>query len=154
MCSHVFRRRRAQALLWLAVAVPLFISLAGLAIDGGVLLDSRRELQSVADGAARAAATRLDQQRLRASGGSEIELDPVLADRAARTYIDGALGGPLAFSYSAPVAQVEIGPRRAHVALHANLHTAFLRIVHIDEVPVEANSFADVQFGIHDGHGG
>ena len=31
---------RAQALLWFTVAIPLFFSIAGLAIDGGVLLDA------------------------------------------------------------------------------------------------------------------
>ena len=47
------RRSAAQALVWLTLALPLFVSIAGLAIDGGVLLASRRQLQSVADGAAR-----------------------------------------------------------------------------------------------------
>jgi uncharacterized membrane protein len=55
------RRSVAQALIWFTLMLPLFVSMAGLAIDGGVLLASRRQLQSVADGAARAGATRLDQ---------------------------------------------------------------------------------------------
>jgi uncharacterized membrane protein len=147
-------RTHAQALLWLTLAVPLFVAMAGLAIDGGVLLSSRRELQSVADGAARAGATRLDKQRLRASGGADVQLDPALADAAARTYVQTALGSAAQVWQSEPETRVDIGPRRVHVWIHASLQTAFLRIVRIDQVPVDASAFADAQFGIRDGNGG
>jgi hypothetical protein len=40
------------------------------------------------------------------------------------------------------------------VVIRANVQTAFLRIVSIDSVPVDASAFADVEFGIHDGGGG
>ena len=80
-------RSAAQALVWLTLALPMFVSIAGLAIDGGVLLASRRQLQSVADGAARAGATRLDLDRLRGSGGADVQLDQGLALEAASTYL-------------------------------------------------------------------
>jgi len=147
------RHARAQALLWLTLAVPLFVAMAGLAIDGGVLLNSRRELQSVADGAARAGATRLDKQRLRASGGADVQLDPALAATAARTYVETALGGAAQVWKGEPETQLEIGPRRVHVWIHAGLQTAFLRFVGVDQVPVDASAFADAQFGIRDGNG-
>jgi hypothetical protein len=147
-------RNCGQALLWTTLAVPLFVCIAGLAIDGGVLLDSHRQLQSIADGAARAAATRVDMSRLRASAGVDIQLDAVLASEAAHTYIDRAVAEAVQTWSGAPDAQVEIGPRRAHIWIRAKLQTAFLRIVHIDEVPVEASAFADVEYGIHDGAGG
>ena len=147
-------RSRAQALLWFTVAVPLFVSLAGLAIDGGILLSSRRQLQSVADGAARAGATRLDMARLRASGGTDVQLDTPLANQTAHTYINNALSDTAAGWSGPPDQSVESGPRRVHVWIRATLQTAFLRIVHIDAVPVEASAFADVEYGIHDGGGG
>ena len=154
MRTRLGERQSAQALLFLTLAVPLVVSMAGLAIDGGVLLSSHRQLQSVADGAARAAATRLDMARLRASAGSDVQLDPVLADQTARTYIEHALRDrPQAWN-GAPGEQVDVGPRRVHVRIDTNFRTAFLRIVHIDEVPVEASAFADVQYGIHDAGGG
>jgi Flp pilus assembly protein TadG len=146
-------RGHGQALLWFTVAVPLFVAMAGLAIDGGVLLDAHRQLQSVADGAARAGATRLDKARLRASGGSDVQLDPVVADHAARAYIATALAGVPDIFPAAPDAAVDIGPRRVHVLIRASLQPAFLRIVHIDAIPVDASAFADVQFGIRDGTG-
>jgi hypothetical protein len=34
----------AQALVWLTLAVPLFVSVAGLAIEGGVLLVEGRAI--------------------------------------------------------------------------------------------------------------
>jgi Flp pilus assembly protein TadG len=148
------RRCRAQALIWLTLALPVFVSLAGLAIDGGVLITTRRQLQSVADGAARAGATRVDASLLRSSGGSEVQLDHTQANDAARTYLHDALSASTLGWQSPPDAQIEVGVRRIHVSVRASLKTAFLRIVHIDSMPVEASSFADLQFGIHDGGGG
>jgi Flp pilus assembly protein TadG len=147
-------RGRAQVILWFTVAVPLFVSMAGLAIDGGQLLSSRRQLQSVADGAARAGATRLDTPRLRASGGTDIQLDASAAQQAAHTYVDEALGGEQPGWQGPPRTSVDVGERRVRVSIQATLQTAFLRIVRIDAVPVEASAVADVQFGIHDGKGG
>jgi uncharacterized membrane protein len=144
----------AQALVWLTLALPLFLSTAGLAIDGGVLLTSRRELQSLADGAARAGATRLDTARLRASGGSDVELDRSLATGAALTYIQAALQSGSGFWSGPPNPQVDVAVRRVHVNVSARVHTAFLRVVHIDDVPVEASAYADVQYGIRNGSGG
>jgi len=146
-------RTRAQALIWFTLALPLCISIAGLAIDGGVLLASRRQLQSVADGAARAGATRVDLDRLRASAGAEVQLDATLAREATWTYLNARLARELDWQ-AEPTARVEVAARQVHVAIQGTLHTAFLRVVHIDSVPVEASAFADVQYGIHAGDGG
>jgi Flp pilus assembly protein TadG len=131
----------------------LFMSIAGLAIDGGVLLTARRQLQSVADGAARAGATRLDLDRLRASGGTDIQLDHTLATQAAVAYLDERLARDLPWQV-APAIVVDTSPRRVHVFIQGTLRTAFLRIVHVDSAPVEASAFADVQYGIRSGGGG
>src|SRR5256885_16813735 len=92
------RRSAAQALVWLTLAIPLFISTAGLAIDGGVLLASRRQLQSVADGAARAGATRLDLARLRDSGGGDGQFVVSLGSETANSYPNERLAGPVAWA--------------------------------------------------------
>ncbi len=147
------RRFTAQALVWLTLSLPLFVSIAGLAIDGGVLLASRRQLQSVADGAARAGATRLDLDRLRGSGGADVQLDQARALEAASAYLDERLAHELAWQVS-PITHVDIGTRRVHVLIQGTLRTAFLRVAHIDSVAVEASAFADVQYGIHAGGGG
>jgi uncharacterized membrane protein len=148
------RRLRAQALVWLTLALPLFVSLAGLAIDGGVLLDERRQLQSVVDGAARAGATQLDVPRLRATGGADVQLDARLAAQTARTYIDQALAADARGWQTAPNTRVDVSQRRVQVQVHVGLPTAFLRIVAVTTIPVDASAYADVQYGIHDGGGG
>jgi Flp pilus assembly protein TadG len=147
------RRSNGQALVWFTLALPLFLSIAGLAIDGGVLLASRRQLQSVADGAARAGATRLDLDRLRGSGGADVQLDPTLARDATWSYLDERLAREVDWT-ALPTAQVDVGVRRVHVVIQGTLHTAFLRVVHIDSVPVTASAFADLEYGIHSSGGG
>jgi uncharacterized membrane protein len=142
----------AQALVWFTVSLPLFVAIAGLAVDGGVLLASRRELQSVADGAARAGATRLDLDRLRASGGSDVQLDQRQAVETAATYVNEQLTRELQWD-ATPVTALEASGRRMRVVIQGTLRTAFLRIVHIDAVPVEASATADVQYGIRGGGG-
>src|SRR5262249_3923830 len=115
---------------------------------------SHRQLQSLADGAARAGATRLDTSRLRRSGGADVQLDQTLAAQAARAYLHDALLDSRNPWQVQPGLEGDVGTRRVHVVIRANVQTAFLRIVHVDAAPVEAAAFADVQFGIHDGGGG
>jgi Flp pilus assembly protein TadG len=146
------RRSPAQALVWFTVALPMFIAIAGLAIDGGVLMASRRQLQSVTDGAARAGATRLDVVRLRGSGGADVQLDHAAALDATQNYLRERLLRDLVWQ-TTPSSQVDVDIRRVHVTIRGTLPTAFLRVVHVDSVPVEASAFADVQFGIHSGGG-
>src|SRR4051812_4526481 len=128
-------RCSAQALVWFIVALPMFLAIAGLAIDGGVLLASRRQLQSVADGAARAGATRLDLARLRDSGGTDVQLDPNLAVEAARDYLDQRLATDSTWQ-ATPRVQIDTSSRRVHVRIQGTLATAFLRVVHVEIVPV------------------
>ena len=145
-------RPATRLFLALVTATTLIVSTAGLAIDGGVLLTSRRELQSLADGAARAGATRVDMDRLRGSGGAEVQLDPLLARAAARAYLDDRLGPELTWQ-SAPDSQIDVSSRRVSVLIQTSVPTAFLRVVHIDAVPLAASAFADIEFGIRDGGG-
>lgn len=147
------QRSRGQALVWMTLMLPLFLSVAGLALDGGLLLITHRQLQSVADGAARAGATRLDVDRLRSSGGIDVQLDQAVAREVALTYIDDALR-----QQRRPVdgvtATLGVTSRRVDVTVQGTVRTAFLRIAHIDSVPLLAGAEANVQYGIHDGQGG
>jgi hypothetical protein len=125
----------------------MFLAIAGLSIDGALLLAARRQVQSVADGAARAGATRLDQQLLRGSGGSAVRLDPVEARAVALDYVTQYLSRDLPWE-RLPTLDVQVSERRVHVVVEGGLRTAFLRIVQIDHVSVGAAAFADVQSGI------
>jgi Flp pilus assembly protein TadG len=141
------RVQRGQVLVFLAVAVPMFMAMVGLAIDGALLLTARRELQSAVDGAARAGATRLDMELLRASGGTEVQLDRTRAEQASLSYLDQALAHDLTWQAS-PVARAVASSRRVHVVVEGRLRTAFLRIVGLNDVLVGATADADMQYGI------
>src|SRR5437764_12162368 len=54
-----------QAIVWVAVMLPLFLWVIGLSADGGAVFAARRELQSVGGGAASAAAMQVDLRAYR-----------------------------------------------------------------------------------------
>jgi len=140
-------RRPAQALVFLAAALPVFVAITGLAIDGALLLAQRRELQSAVDGAARAGATRVNMQLLRASGGSDVQLDVERARAAGAQYLDHALA-PAVVGQSQPRGHIEVTRTRVRVTVDGRLQTAFMRVVGVDEVPIGATADASVQSGI------
>jgi len=72
------RHARAQAVVWVAVLLPaFFLPVLGLSIDASVLFDARRDLQNVADAAARVGAMEIDRDFLVAPGNptGQIRLD-------------------------------------------------------------------------------
>jgi hypothetical protein len=71
--------------LTLVVALAL-LAILGLVADGGLLFARHRELQAVADAAARAGAAQLDEATYRASDGRTAQLDPTQASAAARRH--------------------------------------------------------------------
>jgi Flp pilus assembly protein TadG len=147
MMNSLERGQRGQVLVFLAVALPMFMAMAGLAIDGALLLTTRRELQSAVDGAARAGATRLDMDLLRASGGTDIQLDRTRAEQASLSYLGQALVSDSSWQ-APPTARVMSSSRRVHVVVEGRLRTAFLRIVGLNDVLVGASADADLQYGI------
>ena len=74
---------RGQASVLLVGVVLLGLAFAGLAVDGTRLFTARRDLHNLADSAALAGASALDEARFRASDGAEVSLDAVAARRAA-----------------------------------------------------------------------
>jgi Flp pilus assembly protein TadG len=72
--------------LTVVVALALLATL-GLVADGGLVLARHRELQGVADAAARAGAAQLDEASYRASNGRTATLNPTQAQAAAGRYL-------------------------------------------------------------------
>lgn len=132
--------KSGQAIVWVAVMMPFFLSVVGLAIDGGIAFSARRELQNVADSAARAGAMQIDQRVYRDSSGATVVLDAVAARRVAAEYVAGQ-GSSLA-------AMITAEPRRVVVQVSREVPTGFLRLVGIDTVRISAVALADVRFGI------
>ena len=133
------RPQRGAAMVWLAVMLPFFLSIVGLAVDGGAIFKARRDLQDVADSAARAAAMQIDQNVYRASSGSTIVIDPSAARAVAGDY----LGQVQDLN-----AQVNASQQEVTVQVQRQVPTAFLRIVHIDSAQIGATAVALPRHGI------
>lgn len=129
-----------QAILWVAVMLPLFLSMVGLAIDGGIVFTARLELQNVADSAARAGAMQVDERVYRESSGATVILDITSARYVAAEYV-ASQGVDMG-------ATVVAEPRRVVVRVTRDVATSFLRIAGINRVRIAATAPADVQYGI------
>lgn len=133
-----------QAILWVLVMMPLFLSVVGLAIDGGIVFGARRELQNVADSAARAGAMQIDQAVYRESTGSMLVLDKAAARQVAAEYVAGQ-GRDVS-------AVIEAEPGRVVVQVSREVPTGFLRLLGINTVRIVATAPASVRYGIERGN--
>src|SRR5215207_10940420 len=76
-----------QILVLTVVVALALLAILGLVADGGLILARHRELQGVADAAARAGAAQLDETSYRASNGRTATLNPTQARAEARRYL-------------------------------------------------------------------
>lgn len=76
-----------QILVLTVVVALALLAILGLVADGGFVLARHRELQGVADAAARAGAAQLDETSYRASNGRTATLKPTQAQAAAGRYL-------------------------------------------------------------------
>jgi Flp pilus assembly protein TadG len=129
-----------QAIVWVALMLPLLLSVVGVAADGGLVFDTRVELQNIVDGAARAGATQLDAGAYRQSGGATVALDVRRAEQAARDYLT-AQRVPL-------TATIDARPDRVVVQASEDVPTAFVRIVGLERVRIAAAGTAEVRHGV------
>jgi uncharacterized membrane protein len=131
------RRQRAQAVVWLAAMLPFLLAVVGVALDGALLLSARRDLQDVADAAARAGASQVDLDQLRAD--SRVVLRPDAARQAAYNY--AVYQGVTPEQISAEAGQVVVVVRRT-------VPTSFLGVVQVTSFPVEARGAARARAGV------
>lgn len=134
------RRESGQALIWVTVMLPFFLAIVGLSIDAGTVFDARRELQNVADSAARAGAMQIDQATYRESGGATVVLDQAAARAAAGQYVMSQ--GP-GFA-----ATIDVGSTHVVVQVSREVPTGFLRLVGIGTVRITATAPAAPRYGI------
>jgi Putative Flp pilus-assembly TadE/G-like len=104
------RGEDGQILILTMVVALALLAILGLVADGGLLLARHRELQAVADAAARAGAAQLDEATYRASDGRIAQLDPVQARAAARRHL-GAAGFTGVDAHVIPRGCVHVIPR-------------------------------------------
>ncbi len=129
--------RSGQALLWVALMLPIFLAIIGLALDGGALFAARRQAQNAADAAARAGAQQIDLDRYRATG--EIALDNGWARYVARQYVAGSGGLE---------ATVDIAGNQVIVTVRRDVPLSFLKLVGLGRVRVGATAVAEPFYGI------
>jgi uncharacterized membrane protein len=86
MTSSMPRGERGAVAPLVAMMLLGLLALAALVIDGGLLFAERRDLQGLADGAARAGAMAVDEDVLRETGA--VRLDPAAAQAAAERYLE------------------------------------------------------------------
>ncbi len=137
------RSESGQAAVLVAVMLPLLLAIIGLAIDGGVVFTARRELQNVADSAARAGAMQIDEQAYRDSAGESIVLDTGAARQVAAQYVASQGRGMSAV--------ISAEPERVVVQVSRDAPTSFLRLVGIGTVRISATAPAEVRHGIASG---
>jgi hypothetical protein len=130
-----------QASIVLIGALLIGLAFAGLAVDGARLFTARRDLQNLADSAALAGASAVDEDHFRATGGSEVRLDAVGARRAVDRVLD-ASGLP-------PSTRVDVSvqPDRVVVHLDRPVGMTFLRIVGTRAETIGATASAGPQTG-------
>lgn len=135
--------QNGQAIVWTAVMLPLFLSIIGLAIDGGIVFSARRELQNVADSAARAGAMQVDQRVYRDSAGSTVVLDLETARMVAAEYVAGQGAGLSSM--------IAVEPQRVVVEVSRDVPTSFMRMAGVNMVRIAASAPAEARHGVERG---
>jgi uncharacterized membrane protein len=121
---------RGQTTLLLLVFLGFLVMLVGLVSDGGQTLASRRELQGLADGAARAGASAIDQATF--AHAHTAVINPQQADQAAHAYLAAqGFGGQ---------AQVGTSTRQVVVTLAQTYPLSFAGFLGIPNVTLHAMS--------------
>lgn len=134
-------RQGGQASIVLIGALFIGLAFAGLAVDGARLFTARRDLQNVADAAALAGASAIDEARFRSSDGNEVRLDAIGARQAVDRVL-AASGLPIATRVD-----VDVEPDRVVVHLDRPVAMTFLRIVGLREERIGATASAGPQTG-------
>ncbi|TSD65525.1 pilus assembly protein TadG-related protein [Aeromicrobium piscarium] len=129
MTSH---ERGAASVFVVGMSVVLLLC-AGLAIDGGVGINTRMRVADDAEQAARAGANAVDVGRLRSSG--VVAIDPVQARQAAAGFLAGR-------GYSAGQYSVSVDGTEVSVDVRDSTDTIILSIINIDSYPVSAGATA------------
>lgn len=117
-----------QAAVMVIIVALGFLVLLGLVSDGGMVLSQRRDLQGLADGAARVGAAAVDQGVLRNSGQAQI--DPTQAQARVAAYLQAA-----GFMGSS---QVTPGPADVSVQLTEREPVMFAKFLGIPSVTLHA----------------
>jgi hypothetical protein len=140
MTSFKFREETGAVVPLTAVMLLGLLAVAALVIDGGVLFAERRDLQGLADGAARAGAMAVDEELLRETG--DVRLNPVAARTAAERYLGaGGFQGEV---------QIDADTLSVTVDLEESRPTLMMGLLGVRAVSVTAHAVARPRVGIEE----
>jgi len=131
---------RGQIALMLAAVFPVLVALAGLVVDGGLMLVYYRIGRVTVDSAAVAAATKMDEDAFR-NEGNDVVLQADLACEEAQQYAVFNSRGVVSISCS-------VEANRATVTGRVEAPTLFLRVFGIRSVPFSLSATAELKYGI------
>jgi hypothetical protein len=137
------REDRGAVAPLVAVMLLGMLAMAALVIDGGLLFAERRDLQGMADGAARAGAMAIDEDLLRETGA--VRLDPAAAQAAAERYLEtaGAEG----------TVRIDADTLSVTVDLEERRPTLMMGLLGVRTVDVAAHAVARPRVGIEEAGG-
>ena len=135
------RDERGQASALLVGLLLVGLLLVGLAVDGARFFTARRDLQNVADSAALAGASALDEAAYRSSDGREVRLDPVAARRAVEEIVRAS---DLPASITV---EVDVGPDRIEVRVGRAVRPLFLGLAGVGPQRIGAHATAAPRTG-------
>jgi Flp pilus assembly protein TadG len=143
MTSSMPRGERGAVAPLVAMMLLGLLALAALVIDGGLLFAERRDLQGLADGAARAGAMAVDEDVLRETGA--VRLDPAAAQAAAERYLEaaGAEG----------MIRIDADTLSVTVDLQESRPTLMMGLLGVRTVDVAAHAVARPRVGIEEAGG-
>jgi uncharacterized membrane protein len=137
------RSERGAVLPLVAVMLIGLLALTALVVDGGVLFSARRNLQGLADSAARAGAMAVNLSTLRSS--DNVELDPAQAEQAARAYLrTTGFDGSVTVQADTLAVTVELAQERS---------TVMMGLLGIHSITTEAHAVARPRAGIEQPEG-
>ena len=137
------RSEQGAVLPLVAVTLVGLLALTALVVDGGVLFSARRNLQGLADSAARAGAMAVDLNSLRST--DHVKLDPAQAEQAARAYLQTAgFGGSMTVRADTLAVTVDLAQARP---------TVMMGLLGIRIVTTEAHAVARPRAGIERAEG-
>jgi uncharacterized membrane protein len=128
-----------QVMILVAILMVGLVAVVGLVTDGGMVFTQRRDLQNVADAAALAGASQIDENAYRQSAGETVSLDQSAAYTAAVGYLEQEGG----LNYA-----VDVAPGGVDVSVSRRASTGFLRVLGIDGVEISASASAEPRHGI------
>lgn len=124
------RPAHGQAAIVLVLVSTMIVTVTLTVFDLSMFFVARRAAQSLADGAARAAATEVDLDLLRDSDGATLRLDPTTAADAARDYLARAEA-----EYD-----IAVTPEAATVVVRRPFRSLLLRVAGVTSVPGTATA--------------